>query len=155
MSARYQFGVREPREATSSKSWEIDPDRPLADLKPREVGIEGEEIAASYLERRGYEILERNWRHGRREADIVVRDNETVVLVEVKTRSCLGEDFREVMPELAVNAKKQEGYRSLALGYISEHPEVHSIRFDVIAINLVARRTASLRHLVGAYEWDD
>ena len=43
----------------------------------------------------------------------------------------------------------------MALFYMAEHPEVSSVRFDVIAINIVGERLAKLRHLVGAFAWDE
>ena len=52
-----------------------------------EDGCRGEELAARELQRRGYEILERRWRCRLGEIDIVARDGETLVVVEVKTRS--------------------------------------------------------------------
>ena len=58
------------------------------------------------------------------------------------------------MPELAVDRRKRARYRRIALYYLSEHPEVDSVRFDVIAINIVQERMARLRHLVGAFAWD-
>ena len=57
--------------------------------------------------------------------------------------------------QLAVNRAKQEKYRTLALMYAALHPALTSIRFDVVAINLVAPSTASLRHLIGAFSWDE
>ncbi len=133
--------------------------RGAADLTPHELGRKGEEMAAAYLERRGWRLLERNWRCPYGEADIVAQDsdddnNDTVVLVEVKTRLALGERA-DAMPELAVDAHKRFRYRRLALAYLMEHPEVFSIRFDVIALNVVGNDSARLRHLFGAFSLDD
>jgi putative endonuclease len=128
--------------------------RSVADLNAHEVGLEGERIAASYLERRRYEIIETNWKARCGEVDIVARDGEEVVLVEVKTRVCMGGDAPEI-PELAVDERKQRKYRSLALYYLAEHPEEDFVRFDVIAINIIGERLAKLRHLVGAFACDD
>ena len=58
------------------------------------------------------------------------------------------------MPELAVGRRKQERYRRLALLYLALHPAVTEVRFDVIALNIVGERTARLRHLIGAFEWE-
>jgi putative endonuclease len=128
--------------------------RSIADLNAHELGLEGERIAASYLERRRYEIIETNWKARCGEVDIVARDGEEVVLVEVKTRVCMGGDAPEI-PELAVDERKQRKYRSLALYYLAEHPEEDFVRFDVIAINIIGERLAKLRHLVGAFACDD
>lgn len=120
----------------------------------REVGAEGERLATTYLRRRGYEILERNWTCTAGEVDIVCEIEGTVVLVEVKTRL-----WREVedgpLPELAVDGRKRARYRRLALVYLCTHPEVEAVRFDVVAISIVGRRCAQVHHLMGAFAWDD
>ena len=127
---------------------------PLEEMSSRQIGEKGEEIAAKYLIKRGYKIIQTNWTCQIGEVDIVAQDGDNVVLVEVKTRRVLNKDD-SIMPELAVNRAKQEKYRTLALMYAALHPALTSIRFDVVAINLVAPSTASLRHLIGAFSWDE
>lgn len=127
---------------------------PLEEMSSRQIGEKGEEIAAKYLIKRGYKIIQTNWTCQIGEVDIVAQDDDNVVLVEVKTRRILNKDD-SIMPELAVNKAKQEKYRTLALMYAALHPALTSIRFDVVAINLVAPSTASLRHLIGAFSWDE
>ena len=127
---------------------------PLEEMSSRQIGEKGEEIAAKYLIKRGYKIIQTNWTCQIGEVDIVAQDDDNVVLVEVKTRRILNKDD-SIMPELAVNRAKQEKYRTLALMYAALHPALTSIRFDVVAINLVAPSTASLRHLIGAFSWDE
>ena len=146
-------GARDEDEAAAAQGRP----RTVRDLTPRELGMKGEEMAAAYLERKGWYILARNWRCDFGEVDIVAREgdeDETVVLVEVKTRLAIGERAEE-MPELAVDARKRRRYKMLALAYIVSHPEADSVRFDVIALNVVGEAAARLRHLVGAYEVDD
>lgn len=126
-------------------------------LTPRELGSKGEEMAASYLDRKGWCLLERNWRCLYGEVDIVAQDDDdgcAVVLVEVKTRLAAG-PRAEGMPELAVDERKRRRYRTLALAYLASHPEVDSLRFDVIALSVIGEGEARLRHLVGAFSWDD
>lgn len=127
---------------------------PLEEMSSRQIGEKGEEIAAKYLIKRGYKIIQTNWTCQIGEVDIVAQDGDNVVLVEVKTRRILNKDD-SIMPELAVNKAKQEKYRTLALMYAALHTALTSIRFDVVAINLVAPSTASLRHLIGAFSWDE
>ena len=130
--------------------------RSVRDLTPQELGARGELMAARYLEGKDWEILERNWRCTFGEVDIIARqecDAKTAVLIEVKTRLCLGRS-EDVVPELAVDAEKQERYRRCALRYFGDHPEFKTVRFDVIAINVVEEDSARLRHLFGAYTVD-
>lgn len=130
-------------------------DERFKDLTPRELGREGERLAATYLTARGYTILERNWRCNEGEVDIICEDEDgTVVLVEVKTRHDRGPNA-QVMPELAVDNAKQQKLARLALWYLVGHPGLHSVRFDVIAINVLGTSSARLRHLVGAFSWDE
>lgn len=138
--------------------------KPLESYTSREIGMEGEHLATSYLKKRGYEIIERNWRTHGGEVDIVAQITSklegdpdpvgTTVLVEVKSRLVRGKDAT-LMPELSVDRRKQMRYRKMALLYLALHPDCHSVRFDVIAINLVGSRTARLRHLLGAFAWDE
>lgn len=150
--ARQLDGTNE-REAPEADLSET-PTKPVEEMTPREVGVEGERLAAEFLTRRGYQVLDRNWRCSAGEVDIIARDGDVHVLVEVKTRLALGDDSED-MPELAVDRRKREKYRKLALLYLATHPRVMSVRFDVIALNIVAERTARLRHLIGAFEWSE
>ena len=136
-----------------------EPSRPqsVREMTARELGAKGEEMAASYLDRKGWDVIARNWRCPFGEADIVARHHDdpgTVVLVEVKTRLALGESADE-MPELAVNAQKRRRYRNIAMCYVVDHPDVDTIRFDVIALNVIGDGAARLRHLTAAFECDD
>ena len=119
----------------------------------RALGERGEQSAADYLERRGWEVLERNWRCGYGEADIIARDPERsgapVVLVEVKTRSRRG--AVPPLPEEAVDERKRARYRDMALCYLRDHPDVDNVRFDVIAVVDEGSGRARLRHYVGAF----
>lgn len=116
----------------------------------------GEDMATSFLEEAGYEILARNWRCRGGEIDIIARgdDPTEVIPVEVKTRVVMGRDA-DLMPELSVDRRKQAKYTYMAQFYLSVHPEFTSVRFDVIAINLAGYRRGKLRHLMGAYSWDE
>jgi putative endonuclease len=128
----------------------------ILDMTGKQLGAEGERLARVYLRERGYTIVERNWRCGKGEADIVALDKRTgeTVLIEVKTRVDLGAE-RSLIPELSVTSKKQRIYRMLALAYLSMHANIHAIRFDVIAITIVREHHANLRHLRSAYVFDE
>lgn len=122
----------------------------------KSLGALGEDAAARYLESAGYEIVERNWRCSVGEVDIVARgdDPSQVVLVEVKARRVARVDA-PVAPELAVGPKKRAKYRTMALIYLSLNAEVSAVRFDVIGVGVAPSGECKVRHLPGAYGWDD
>lgn len=97
------------------------------------LGREGEDRAARYLVRRGYKILERNYRTRAGEIDLIALDRGVVAFVEVKTRT--SNAFGA--PELAVTPQKQRRMIKAALGYI-KYKKIHQVpcRFDVVAISV-------------------
>ena len=115
-----------------------------------DIGDRGEEIAAAHLDEAGYEILARNYRHGRNEVDVVCRDpgsDEELVFVEVKTRR--GTGFGA--PEAAITTEKQEALWNVARGYLHEHEsEGAPARFDVVSVMLTGREP-DLRHHENAF----
>ena len=94
------------------------------------LGQKGEDIAADYLERHGYIILDRNWRCGHKELDLVVTKDNTVVFVEVKTRSSL--DWGD--PYEAVTDRKIRRIVNSADAYIRFNCIDMDARFDIISI---------------------
>lgn len=93
------------------------------------LGLDGEDVAARYLQSKGYEIVERRWRSKLGEIDLVCRFGDEAVFVEVKTRRTGAYGF----PEEAVTAAKQAKLRALAWSYARLHRIVR-YRVDVIAI---------------------
>jgi putative endonuclease len=114
----------------------------------QELGARGEDLAARHLEHIGLEVIERNWRHRSGELDIIAREGETMVFVEVKTRSGIGYGT----PAEAVTYTKQTRIRGLALQWLSLRggPWVH-IRFDVIAIVIGRGDDPVLTHVRAAF----
>lgn len=98
----------------------------------RFVGEKGEEIAIAYLKKKGYTILNRNYKTPFGEIDIIVKDKNTIVFVEVKSRNSLsfGKPFE------SVNLRKQERLRRSALFYLRNLKKEEAIRFDVVSIIL-------------------
>ncbi len=111
--------------------------------KHNELGKLGETIAQEFLLEKGYLIEVTNYRHGRLELDIVARDGDTLVFVEVKTRS---DDFL-FDPEKAMTDKKETLMRNAAVAYMRETEYDWAIRFDVIAIVVRGENRYEVRHL--------
>ena len=100
-------------------------------MSSAELGRWGETIAIQALEIHKYTIVERNWRCPVGEIDVVARDGEMWVFVEVKTRSSTNFGF----PEQAVDDRKQDRLLAAAQAYLQAHPELGGDwRVDVIAI---------------------
>lgn len=95
------------------------------------IGRKGEDVAAKYLETRGYKIVDKNFRTRFGEIDIVARDKGSIVFIEVKSRTGTGYGI----PASAVTPKKQRQISRVALLYIAEHNLGDSpARFDVVSV---------------------
>jgi putative endonuclease len=98
------------------------------------TGKKGEDIAVARLKGEGYEILERNYRCLFGEVDIVARDGDTIVFVEVKSRR--SETYGD--PQLAVGPTKQKKLSRVAVKYLEErHLYSCNARFDVVAVKIL------------------
>ncbi len=115
-----------------STAWRSHFSRSQETPKHLQLGARGEKLACGFLRREGYKILYRNFR-GRRggEVDVVCRDQDTLVFVEVKTRT--REDFGR--PGDAVNAAKQKLISRGALAWLQmlDNPDIF-VRFDVVEV---------------------
>ena len=97
-----------------------------------ETGKLGEDIAARYLLKKGYKILDRNWRWGKKELDIIAIDKELLVFIEVKTRQ-----FGSLEnPKDAVTKKKQRFIINVANAYINAKNIEKEVRLDIISVIL-------------------
>jgi len=113
-----------------------------------EVARRGEDAAAAFLERVGMMIEDRNWRTPSGEIDIVARDGDTLVFVEVKTRR----SERAGTAEDAVSPAKQQRIVRIARAYLAAHPEApEALRFDVVALRVLGADRALLRHYRDAF----
>lgn len=113
--------------------------------KHNEIGRKGERRAARYLWWHGYSILERNYRYGNHEIDIVARERktETLVFVEVKTRS----KGSYGLPREAVHVGKQRFLRLAAAQYLRYNGEGESrMRFDIVEVYADAGRIVHLKN---------
>jgi len=98
---------------------------------PHLLGPEGEQIAADYLVRQGYRIIERNYRFHRNEIDIIALQKETLCFIEVKTRFSSAKGH----PAEAVTLQKQREIIKAARAYLALYRDIDTdCRFDVVAI---------------------
>ncbi len=119
-------------------------------LSKEELAKKGEQMAADFLKENGFEIIERNYRHGHGELDIIAVDSKDgfTVFVEVKTRQNLY--FGE--PEYAITKSKQRQVKKVAELYLYDK-EIDEIncRFDVIAILLEDENNPVINHYENAF----
>lgn len=109
-----------------------------------ELGKWGEDTAADYLQRKGYTILERDWKSGRRDIDIIASyDNATMVFVEVKTRR--NRLFTD--PEDAVDYQKLESLRIAINHYVKSHRINLPIQLDIITVVGNMNSTPDIEHI--------
>lgn len=111
-----------------------------------ELGKQGEQWALQFLKAKGYTILETNWRHEKEEVDIIARDKDELVIVEVKTRST--DAFGD--PEEAVTPQKARRLIRAAEAYVLKHNLDIDTRFDIISI-LVKNGKRTIRHITDAF----
>lgn len=102
-------------------------------MKRRETGILGEKLARDFLKKRGYRLVETNFRCPEGEIDIIARHKDYLVFVEVRTKS--GREFG--IPEESITAAKMEKLRVVANYYRQTHENLpESWRIDVVAVEL-------------------
>ena len=123
----------------------------------RRLGARGEELAATHLEARGLEVVERNFRTRYGELDLVARDPRYLVFCEVKTRIVRTSDAAAALgPFAAIGQRKRRQVRAMAREWLSggilDGPRPPEIRFDAIGVSFDARgRLLSLEHLEAAF----
>lgn len=112
-----------------------------------DLGREGEQLARTYLEGKGYRIIVSNWRHGRAEIDLIATYDNTLVFVEVKTRS--NSQFGQ--PDEFVGPKKEQQLAKAACAYMEQVRYQGEIRFDIVAILLPPQAPAEVNHIQDAF----
>jgi putative endonuclease len=113
----------------------------------RSIGLRGEDIAADYLKRKGYSVLNRNFRTPYGEIDLVSEQGSSIVFTEVKTRASksLGP------PEISITRRKADHMRSAAEFYIQEYGEQYDEwRIDVISVQIQTNETPLIVHFENA-----
>jgi putative endonuclease len=114
--------------------------------KHYDLGKKGEETAANYLAAKGYRIIERNWRFGKDEIDIIAEYEDFLVIIEVKTRS----SNYYGSPEDAVDEQKQRFLIRAANEYVLRKEIDLEVRFDIFSI-VIESGKQSINHLKDAF----
>jgi putative endonuclease len=129
----------------------LKPTPPPATSAEAEAGSRGEQAAADFLcGRQGYAIVTRNWRSPRDrrdEIDLVCRDGEVLVFVEVKARA----EGARVSGYLAVDERKKRALRRAVQAYLAQLvPAPRTFRFDIVEVTLSQRLPAQVMHYENA-----
>lgn len=111
-----------------------------------DTGKKGEELAAKYLEAKGYEIVERNYRWKRYEIDLIVKKEPFLVFVEVKTKTNTTFGF----PEDEVTARKAAQVTTAAEEYVYETNWRKEIRFDIVAV-VIRGENVEIEHILDGF----
>lgn len=111
-----------------------------------DLGKKGEQMSVDFLEKKGYTILEKNYRYLKAEIDIIARKEDTLIAVEVKTRS--SNSFGN--PQDFVNSKKIKLMVLAINHYVEEKNLDLEIRFDIVAI-LKKKNAFQIEHLKDAF----
>ena len=121
----------------------------------RLLGNYGERVACRYLKRNGYRIEKRNFVGDSHEIDIIASDKETMLFVEVKTRTLGKENPNEPRPASSVTPEKQRAIISTAKMYAAFNPTRKKKRFDIIEVYVKEKskrnRVAEIKHLQNAF----
>lgn len=100
----------------------------------RKTGNVGEDAAAKFLKKKKYKILERNYVALGHEIDLIAETDDSVVFIEVKTRTVGHENPREPRPASSVTQQKQQAIIKAASFYFAYNPKSKRARFDVIEV---------------------
>ena len=115
----------------------------------KQTGDQGEKLALGYLKKKGYKLLECNWRKARGELDIVMQDGEFIVFIEVKTRT---QDRNAISPKLQMTKTKITQVRKIAQHYLLEKRIDHlQPRFDFLGVSLTAGQKPEIEHIENAF----
>lgn len=114
------------------------------------LGRRGEDVAAAYLAGLGWQIVARNWRTRAGELDIIARDGQWLVFVEVRARRAgrRGVVPTAGTPEESVTPRKQRQLIAMSEAYLFEFPFDGPVRVDIVALELAADGSvARLNHI--------
>lgn len=109
-------------------------------------GEEGEDLAAEFLEKNGFSILERNYRHRKSEIDLIVQKENWLIFVEVKARTSIAFGY----PEEFVDSHKKRMIFQGALQYMTDKDWLGNVRYDIVSVYF-SREGTEIRHIEDAF----
>ena len=114
------------------------------------IGILGESEAAQILERKGFKVLEKNWRMGHLEIDLIAEGKDEIVFAEVKARTTL---YGDKKPEEYVDENKKRRMIAAGNAYIKYRKTEKQLRFDIIGVLVDAKTNTVIysNHLENAF----
>ena len=112
-------------------------------------GAQGEQAAVDYLRQNGFMIVERNYRVGQDEVDIIASRYDEMRFVEVKT----GKFGSLTAPEEAINERKLRAMRRAASAYMAQHRSMLEPKFSLVAVEMVGDRVEALRFVEDALQY--
>ncbi len=126
----------------------INDNRDMVD-KRLQIGHQGEQIAANYLVSQSYDLLDTNWHCDFGELDLVMRKQDIIIFVEVKTRRST-----EATPLIAITPRKRERLIAAAHHYLAQHQlEDMTWRIDAVAVILHKNAKPLIEHVEDALDW--
>jgi putative endonuclease len=110
-------------------------------------GQDGERIALDYLKAKGFHLVDQNWKYGQKEVDLIMKDQDTIVFVEVKTRKQTAYGF----PEEFVDTRKQSNLVHAASAWMDQMEYEGEIRFDIVTIMGIQGLPPRINHIPDAF----
>lgn len=119
-------------------------------MSNQQTGQQGETLAATYLQQQGYEIISRNWHCPQGELDIVARQGNVWVFIEVRTRRAITSESAFA----SISIGKRQRLVAAIYAYLQAHDlEVADWRVDVVAVALQRQKPPLIEHLEDALDW--
>jgi putative endonuclease len=113
----------------------------------QQTGKRGENLAVEFLQEKGYQVIERNWRHHHLELDIIATKEGMLHIVEVKTRYSLQFGW----PEQSISKNKMRFLKNAAEAYQFQHKKWKHLQFNVVAITLEENNVKEFLFLEDVY----
>ena len=147
-SVSQKAGTSAPAAGAQAQSLRQETATPRPRTARQRTGDAGEDAAALFLQQAGFRVLARNWRQGRLELDIVCREGDVLVFVEVKTRAAGG----MLLPGEAVTPRKRATLFRAARAWLAAHDDWDApCRFDVVCVTRRAD-TFTVEHIPHAFD---